>query len=83
MSLQIRDINFEKTAHVSYSDEYVSTYVDKVSGIEKEVRVKRTNHGEGVGKTKTTYYLRGKDTGFKSLENVLTILNSNLTKTVK
>lgn len=83
MSLQVRDIMFEKTAHVSYADEYVTTYVDKVNGIEKEVSVKRTNHGEGVGKVRTLYYLRNKQTAFKTLENVLTIINSNLSKTVK
>lgn len=77
--IEEKDLQFEKVSHVSYRKEYVTSYRDNTYNVEKEVTVKRTFGGYGVGASKTRYYIGDNKKVYNSISEVLKQLNNGKT----
>lgn len=75
--ITVDDIKFYFIANLSTKNTYHCVYRDNKYGLQKEQITRRTNGGYDVGKTKTFYFIDKDKREFKSLDELIKVLNNN------
>lgn len=69
------DIKWKLITHMALKNKYHAQYSDKDLGVTKEVITNRTDSGNGIGKSKSFYYINNDEREFLSVEDLVNAYN--------